>query len=100
MISLDDGSTSSNANLNGGGLAPYPPPGLSATNTLRVGALVNPDGATPAPLVGILDDRFGSYRIQPTVAGHLLERPESAAEHAAASSTPWAAGSASPAPTC
>ncbi len=28
--------------------------------------MVNPDGATPAPLVGILDDRFGSYRIQPT----------------------------------
>ena len=66
VIALDDGSTSSNANLNGGGVAPYPPPGLSATNTLRVGALVNPGGATPAPLVGILDDRFGSYRIQPT----------------------------------
>lgn len=65
-ISLDDGSTSSNAGLNSGGLAPYPPPGLSATNTLRVGALVNPNDGSPLPLVGILDDRFGSYRIQPT----------------------------------
>jgi uncharacterized protein len=66
LVALDDGSTSSNALLNGGGLAPYPPPGLSAANTLRVGALVNPNGATPRPLMGILDDRFGSYRIQPT----------------------------------
>lgn len=66
IISLDDDSTSSNALLNGGGLAPYPSPGLSAANTLRVGALVNPNGASPTPLVGILDDRFGSYRIQPT----------------------------------
>ena len=65
VISLDDDSTSSNGNLTGG-VAPYPAPGLSATNTLRVGAVVNPGGATPAPLVGILDDRFGSYRIQPT----------------------------------
>ncbi len=68
LISLDDGSSSSNATLNGGGLAPYPPPGLSASNTLRVGALVNPNGGTPMPLVGILDDRYGSYRIQPTGA--------------------------------
>jgi predicted extracellular nuclease len=69
VISLDDDSTSSNANLNGGGLAPYPAPGLSATNTLRSGALVNPPtggGSTPTPLVGVLDDRFGTYRIQPT----------------------------------
>ena len=66
-IALDDGSTSSNVNLNGGTVAPYPPPGLSNANTLRVGALVNPNGdAAPAPLVGILDDRFGAYRIQPT----------------------------------
>ncbi len=68
LISLDDNSTSSNTNLNGGTVAPYPTPGLSAANTLRVGALVNPDpnGGDPAPLVGILDDRFGAYRIQPT----------------------------------
>ena len=44
-IALDDGSTQSNANLNGGTVAPYPPPGLSDANTLRVGALVNPGGA-------------------------------------------------------
>jgi hypothetical protein len=66
VIALDDGSTSSNATLNGGGLSPYPSPGLSATNTLRVGAAVNPNGSAPTPLAGILDDRFGSYRIQPT----------------------------------
>jgi predicted extracellular nuclease len=69
LISLDDDSTSSNLTLNGGTVAPYPAPGLSAANTLRSGALVNPDpigGTTPTPLVGILDDRFGSYRIQPT----------------------------------
>jgi uncharacterized protein len=67
-IALDDNSTSSNATLNGGGVAPYPAPGLSAANTLRVGALLNPDpnGGDPAPLVGIFDDRFGTYRIQPT----------------------------------
>lgn len=69
-VSLDDNSTSSNANLNGGTVAPYPAPGLSAANTLRVGALINPDpnGGDPAPLTGILDDRFGTYRIQPTAA--------------------------------
>jgi uncharacterized protein len=64
-IALDDGSNTSNASLNGGGLAPYPGSGLSAANTLRVGALVNP-GIVPQPLVGVLDDRFGAYRIQPT----------------------------------
>ncbi len=62
-IALDDGSGSSNLTLDGNGIAPYPPPGLSASNTLRVGALVDPNGG---PVTGILDDRFGSYRIQPT----------------------------------
>jgi uncharacterized protein len=66
LISLDDDSTLSNTNLNGGGVAPYPTPGLSAANTLRVGALVNPNGDMPTPLVGVLDDRFGNYRVQPT----------------------------------
>jgi len=67
ILALDDSSSSSGVNLNGGGLAPYPAPGLSNANTLRAGALVNPNGNNPPiPLVGILDDRFGSYRIQPT----------------------------------
>jgi predicted extracellular nuclease len=66
-IALDDGSTSSNANINGGTVAPYPTPGLSNANTLRVGALVNPSSnGSPAPVVGILDDRFGAYRVHPT----------------------------------
>lgn len=67
ILALDDSSSSSGVNLNGGGLAPYPSPGLSNANTLRVGALVNPNGKKPPiPLIGILDDRYGSYRIQPT----------------------------------
>ena len=67
IIALDDGSTQSGVNLNGGTVAPYPPPGLSNSNTLRVGASVNPhDGGEPSPLIGILDDRFGAYRLQPT----------------------------------
>jgi predicted extracellular nuclease len=66
-IALDDGSTSSNANINGGTVAPYPAPGLSNANTLRVGALVNgTGGGAPTPLVGVLDDRFGAYRVHPT----------------------------------
>ena len=65
VIALDDASTIANANL-----FPtiFPPGGLSATNTLRVGAQVNfdPNTSTTTPLVGVLDDRFGEYRIQPT----------------------------------
>ena len=76
IISLDDGSSQYAANLNGGNPAPYPPPGLSSTNTLRVGALVNGDGTNPpTPLVGILDDRYGSYRIQPLSAVTFSNAP-------------------------
>lgn len=75
-IALDDGSTSSNAGLNGGTVAPYPAPGLSNSNTLRVGALVNPNGNDPpTPLVGVVDDRFGAYRIQPTSAVTFSNAP-------------------------
>ncbi len=65
VIALDDASTVANANLYP---TIFPPGGLSASNTLRVGALVNYDTSTQSntPLVGILDDRFGEYRIQPT----------------------------------
>jgi predicted extracellular nuclease len=45
----------------------FPQGGLSAASTLRVGAIVNYDAATDSstPLVGVLDDRFGAYRIHP-----------------------------------
>jgi predicted extracellular nuclease len=65
VIALDDDSTLTNANL-----FPtlFPQGGLSASNTLRAGDLVNydPGSQTNAPLVGVLDDRFGEYRLQPT----------------------------------
>src|SRR5262249_1741320 len=65
VIALDDFSTLTNANL-----FPtiFPAGGLSDANTLRVGSLVNYDPVTRTntPLVGVLDDRFGEYRIQPT----------------------------------
>ena len=80
VIALDDASTLANANL-----FPtiFPPGGLSATNTLRVGAKVNfdPNTGTTAPLVGVLDDRFGEYRIQPTAPVTFFEanpRPDAA----------------------
>lgn len=75
-IALDDGSTTSGAAINGGTVAPFPPPGLSNAYTLRVGALVNPNGSNPpVPLVGILDDRFGAYRVQPTSAVTFSNSP-------------------------
>ena len=90
-IALDDGSTASNANINGGTVAPYPAPGLSNANTLRVGALVNPNaGGLPTPLVGVLDDRFGAYRVHPTepvtFSNASNPRPDTAAVAAAAAS--------------
>jgi predicted extracellular nuclease len=90
-IALDDGSTSSNANINGGTVAPYPAPGLSNANTLRVGALVNSNGTeSPTPLVGVLDDRFGAYRVHPTepvtFSNASNPRPDTVAVAAAAAS--------------
>ncbi len=65
VIALDDASTLANTSLYP---TMFPAGGLSAANTLRVGALVNYDAntATNTPLAGVLDDRFGEYRIQPT----------------------------------
>jgi uncharacterized protein len=67
VIALDDASTLTNANLYP---TIFPQGGLSATNTLRSGDLVNYDSNshTNSPLVGVLDDRFGEYRIQPTAS--------------------------------
>jgi uncharacterized protein len=56
-VILDDGSNLSRANLDP---APYPEGSLGANNTVRIGHVVN------GPLVGILDHRFGAYRIHPT----------------------------------
>lgn len=87
-IALDDASNQVRAAINGGTVAPYPPPGLSDANTLRVGARVNPSGSESTPLVGVLDDRFGSYRIQPTdsvtFSNDTNPRPDTAATAAAA----------------
>ena len=67
VVALDDGSALVNANLYP---TLFPQGGLSATNTLRDGALVNYDSSsqTNSPLVGVLDDRQGEYRLQPTAA--------------------------------
>ncbi|HWB99955.1 MAG TPA: ExeM/NucH family extracellular endonuclease, partial [Bryobacteraceae bacterium] len=64
IISLDDGQSLANANLYP---TLYPQGGLSAANTLRVGALVNydPVAHTNTPLTGVMDDRYGTMRIQP-----------------------------------
>ncbi|MGC4080872.1 MAG: ExeM/NucH family extracellular endonuclease [Vicinamibacterales bacterium] len=65
VIALDDASTRANANLYP---TIFPQGGLSAANTLRAGDLVNydPNTGSTTPLVGVLDDRFGAYRIEPT----------------------------------
>jgi predicted extracellular nuclease len=62
---VDDGSNLSRQNLDPG---PYPENGGLAAGdpdrTVRVGDRVN----AGTPLQGVLDQRFGSYRLQPTVA--------------------------------
>ena len=65
VVALDDGSTLTDTNLYP---TLYPQGGLSDSNTLRSGALVNYDAASQSntPLMGVLDDRFGEYRLEPT----------------------------------
>jgi predicted extracellular nuclease len=65
VFALDDGSTLTNTNLYP---TLFPQGGLSASNTLRAGDLVNYDAVSKSntPLVGVLDDRFGEYRLEPT----------------------------------
>jgi predicted extracellular nuclease len=65
VLALDDGSTLTNANLYP---TLFPQGGLSDSNTLRGGALVNydPESQSNTPLIGVLDDRFGEYRLEPT----------------------------------
>ena len=65
VIALDDDSTLTNANLYP---TLFPQGGLNAANTVRDGDLVNYISGTQSnsALVGVLDDRFGEYRIQPT----------------------------------
>lgn len=67
LVGLDDGKSLANANLYP---TLYPQGGLSAANTLRAGALVNYDAQSHknAPLEGVMDDRYGSRRLQPTAA--------------------------------
>ena len=67
VIALDDDSTLTNANLYP---TLFPQGGLSAASTLRTGDMANYDSAsqTNAPLAGVLDDRYGEYRLQPTAA--------------------------------
>jgi predicted extracellular nuclease len=52
-ILLDDGDSRQNIDPTA-----YPAPGLTATNSLRLGATVD-------NLTGVLEQRFGAYRIQP-----------------------------------
>jgi len=84
-IALDDASLAFDTAINGGTVAPYPAPGLSDVNTLRTGALVNPNGGSPLPLIGILDDRFSAYRIQPTSAVTFSNAPNPRPDTAAIS---------------
>ncbi len=65
VIALDDASTLSDTNLYP---TLFPAGGLSDSNAIRSGDLVNydPGTQTNSPVIGVLDDRFGEYRIQPT----------------------------------
>ncbi len=71
-ILLDDGNNQQNIDP-----THYPQGGLSATNTLRV-------GDTTTSIAGVLDQRFGAYRIQPVDPDsisftHANPRPEAPA---------------------
>jgi hypothetical protein len=55
VVVLDDLSDAQNPDP-----IPYPFPGLSAANTLRI-------GDTVSSLSGVLDERYSSYRIRPTL---------------------------------
>lgn len=67
IVYLNDASGVSNANL-----FPtlFPPGGLSASNTIRVGARVNynPQSQTVTPLMGVLDQRNGQYDLEVSVS--------------------------------
>ena len=77
-VYLNDASGVSNANL-----FPtlFPPGGLSASNTIRVGARVNynPQSQTVTPLMGVLDQRNGQYdlevQVSPTFDNTANPRP-------------------------
>jgi hypothetical protein len=67
IVYLNDASGVSNTNL-----FPtlFPPGGLSASNTMRVGARVNydPMSQTVAPLLGVLDQRNSQYDLETSVS--------------------------------
>ena len=68
MLTLDDGSNAQNPDV-----VPYPAPGLSATNTLRVGDSVSVSS-------GVMHYAFGEYRVYPTTTAEVIEtNPRTAA---------------------
>lgn len=67
-LTLDDGSNAQNSEV-----VPYPAPGLSATNTLRVGDSVSVSS-------GVMHYAFGEYRVYPTTTAQVIEtNPRTAA---------------------
>ena len=65
-IILDDGSNLARQNLDP---TPYPEAGglnADAGRTVRVGDRVNENTAGVTPIAGVLEQRFGAYRMQPT----------------------------------